>query len=90
MARIDSQLLDAQKGWHDLGLDSRLVKAALKLHWQSPTLVQSEAIPLALKGRDILAKARTGSGKTGAFALPLIQRVLLEKEVHILPTLNST
>lgn len=47
--------------------------------WKEPLLIQEKAIPLALKGRDVLAKARTGTGKTGAFLIPLIQKLLEEK-----------
>ena len=44
--------------------------------WKEPSEIQEVAIPIALKGKDILAKARTGSGKTGAFCIPLIHRIL--------------
>ena len=47
------------------------------LGWKEPTEIQEAALPIALKGKDILAKARTGSGKTGAFCIPIIQRLLL-------------
>lgn len=47
----------------DLGLDPRLLQAVAQQSFQKPTLVQSKAIPLALEGRDVLAKAKTGSGK---------------------------
>lgn len=68
--------------WADYELDGRLLKAILKLGWTAPTLVQQGAVPFALKGRDILAKARTGSGKTGAFAVPIVQRLLELKEAR--------
>ncbi|KAJ3107156.1 ATP-dependent DNA/RNA helicase [Phlyctochytrium bullatum] len=64
----------------DLGLDARLLKALTKLSFERPTLVQASAIPLALQGKDILAKARTGSGKTMAYCIPLIQKILTIKE----------
>ena len=50
--------------------------------WREPTLIQEKAIPLALNGKDILARARTGSGKTAAFAIPAIQKVLESKQVN--------
>jgi superfamily II DNA/RNA helicase len=50
-------------------LDPRLIKSCLKLGYTSPTLVQATAIPLALAGRDLLVRARTGSGKTAAYGL---------------------
>jgi len=65
--------------FHEMGLDDRLLKAVAKLGWAEPTPIQESAIPLALEGKDLLARGRTGSGKTGAFALPLLQRVLHAK-----------
>uniref|UniRef100_A0A8C9W422 Probable ATP-dependent RNA helicase DDX56 n=1 Tax=Scleropages formosus TaxID=113540 RepID=A0A8C9W422_SCLFO len=66
--------------FHEMGLDNRLMKALADLGWAQPTLIQEKAIPLALDGKDILARARTGSGKTAAYAVPLIQRILASKE----------
>jgi len=51
-----------------------------QLGWTKPTPVQEKAIPLFLQGKDILIRARTGSGKTGAFAIPVIQRILQRKQ----------
>jgi ATP-dependent RNA helicase DDX56/DBP9 len=65
--------------FHDLGLDDRLLKAVAKLGWAKPTLIQEKAIPLALEGKDLLIKAKTGSGKTAAYALPLLQKILQSK-----------
>ncbi len=65
--------------WHEMGLDDRILKAVAKLGWAEPTPIQERAIPLALEGKDLLARGRTGSGKTGAFAIPLLQRVLSAK-----------
>lgn len=62
-----------------MGLDDRLLKALADLGWAQPTLIQEKAIPLALEGKDILARARTGSGKTAAYAVPVIQRILASK-----------
>jgi len=65
--------------FHQMGLDDRLLKAIAHLGWKEPTLIQEKAIPLALEGKDILARARTGSGKTGAFLIPLLQKILSSK-----------
>ncbi len=59
-----------------LGLAAPLVTAVTGLGYEEPTPVQSEAIPLLLSGRDLLGQAATGTGKTAAFALPMIQRLL--------------
>ncbi|GAB6020390.1 putative ATP-dependent RNA helicase ddx47 [Chamberlinius hualienensis] len=59
-----------------LGLTDSLCKACAELKWMEPTKIQREVIPVALQGRDIIGLAETGSGKTGAFALPIIQALL--------------
>ncbi|MEX1168102.1 MAG: DEAD/DEAH box helicase [Hydrogenophaga sp.] len=59
-----------------LGLAPSLAQAAADLGFAAPTPIQTEAIPAVLTGRDLLATAQTGSGKTAAFALPLLQRWL--------------
>ncbi len=64
-----------------LGLDSRLLQAITKQNFHAPTLVQRKAIPLALEGRDVLARAKTGSGKTAAYLLPIIHSILKRKQV---------
>lgn len=58
-----------------LGLLPTLAQAASALGFTDPTPIQSEAIPAVLTGADVLASAQTGSGKTAAFALPLLQRL---------------
>ncbi|XP_063067713.1 probable ATP-dependent RNA helicase DDX56 [Engraulis encrasicolus] len=67
--------------FHEMGLDDRLLKAIADLGWAQPTLIQEKAIPLALDGKDLLARARTGSGKTAAYAIPVIQRILTSKQI---------
>jgi len=58
-----------------LGLAPSLAQAAAELGFTAPTPIQLEAIPTVLSGADLLATAQTGSGKTAAFALPLLQRL---------------
>lgn len=65
----------------DLGLDARLLQAIAKQNFKAPTLVQKKAIPLAIKGRDVLARAKTGSGKTAAYLLPILHAILKQKQV---------
>ncbi|KAJ8518549.1 hypothetical protein ONZ45_g4381 [Pleurotus djamor] len=57
-------------------LDERILRALADMGFARPTLVQEKAIPLALQGRDILARARTGSGKTAAYCIPVLQKVI--------------
>ncbi|MDB5876638.1 MAG: box helicase [Variovorax sp.] len=59
-----------------LGLIPPLAQAAAKVGYGEPTPVQREAVPAILAGRDVLASARTGSGKTAAYLLPLLQKLL--------------
>jgi len=59
-----------------LGVCEELCQACKLIKWARPTKIQQEAIPWALQGRDIIGLAETGSGKTGAFALPIVQRLL--------------
>jgi ATP-dependent RNA helicase DeaD len=61
-----------------LGLDPRVVETLTALGYEEPTPVQREAIPPLLKGRDLLGQAATGTGKTAAFALPLLHRVTID------------
>ncbi|GAU89722.1 hypothetical protein RvY_02236 [Ramazzottius varieornatus] len=68
-----------QMRFGDMGLDERILKAIAELGWKDPTLIQERAIPLALDGKDIVARARTGSGKTAAFLIPIIQKILTQK-----------
>ncbi|OMP03414.1 hypothetical protein CCACVL1_02435 [Corchorus capsularis] len=64
------------KSFKDLGLCDELVEACDSLGWKTPTKIQVEAIPQALEGKDLIGVAQTGSGKTGAFALPIIHALL--------------
>jgi ATP-dependent RNA helicase DeaD len=66
---------DDVTGFAALGLDRRLLDALTELGYEEPTPIQSEAIPPLLAGRDLVGQAATGTGKTAAFALPLLQRL---------------
>ena len=66
---------DAPGGFSELGLDPRLLAALTALGYEEPTPIQRAAIPPFLRGHDILAQAATGTGKTAAFALPLLHRL---------------
>ena len=59
----------------ELGLSPEVLKAVEELGYASPTPIQAAAIPVVLSGRDILAAAQTGTGKTAAFTLPLLSRL---------------
>src|SRR5687767_8087174 len=68
-------IAEVSAGFARLGLDPRLVDALAALGYEEPTPIQLEAIPPLLEGRDLLGQAATGTGKTAAFALPLVQRI---------------
>jgi ATP-dependent RNA helicase DDX56/DBP9 len=82
MTSTNNSLYDQEITWtqNTFKLDRRLIKALVRMGFIHPTLVQSKAIPIALEGKDMLIRARTGSGKTVAFALPLLQKILQMKE----------
>ncbi len=66
--------------FEQLGVAQSLVKALSDLGFEEPTPIQTRAIPVLLEGKDVLGQAATGTGKTAAFALPLVQRYCLGKE----------
>lgn len=70
----------APNAFAELGLSDELVGTLEDLGYEAPTPIQRRAIPLLLEGRDVLGSAATGTGKTAAFALPLVSR--LEREVR--------
>ncbi len=65
-------------GFEALGLDARIVSALTALGYEEPTPIQQQTIPPLIAGRDLLGQAATGTGKTAAFALPILQRILNE------------
>ena len=65
-------------GFAALGLDPKILSALTALGYEEPTPIQKETIPPLIAGRDLLGQAATGTGKTAAFALPILQRILNE------------
>src|SRR5271168_3751032 len=72
----ESITAEVDTGFASLGLEPRLVETLTLLGYEEPTPIQRQAIPPLLEGRDLVGQAATGTGKTAAFALPLIQRLL--------------
>ena len=71
----DSAQIDPAVSFESLGLHPLLLKALASEGYTTPTPIQAQAIPLALAGRDVQGIAQTGTGKTAAFALPILQRL---------------
>lgn len=75
MTQVDSSQATSDTTFEQLGLIPELLKRLTLLEYLNPTLVQGKTIPAVLSGRDLLAGAITGSGKTAAFALPMLQKL---------------
>ncbi len=75
-SRNHDQALPASVAFAALGLHERLLRAVREEGYETPTPIQAQAIPHALKGRDLFGAAQTGTGKTAAFVLPILQRLL--------------
>lgn len=81
-------ILPNPNSFHGLGLAPKLLEILNKKNFKSPTPIQLQAIPLAISGKDVMGVAQTGTGKTLAFGLPMIQRIAQNKfkGLVLLPT----
>jgi ATP-dependent RNA helicase RhlE len=77
---LGADTIDLQLSFSSLGLLPELVRAVAEEGYEQPTPIQQEAIPLALAGRDLIGSAQTGTGKTAAFVLPILQRLSSSKQ----------
>src|SRR5688572_32627123 len=68
--------IDAPVSFDDLGLAPEVLQAVRDAGYTTPTPIQQQAIPIAMKGRDLIGLAQTGTGKTAAFTLPIIHRLI--------------
>ncbi|XP_024978914.1 DEAD-box ATP-dependent RNA helicase 10-like [Cynara cardunculus var. scolymus] len=78
------------KTFKELGVVDQLIEACDSLGWKNPSKIQAEAIPHALEGKDLIGLAQTGSGKTGAFALPILQALLETPQAFFACVLSPT
>lgn len=69
-------MTDIQSTFSTLGLNNRLLKALEELKFHTPSPIQEQTIPWLLQGRDVIGQAQTGTGKTAAFALPILHRLI--------------
>jgi ATP-dependent RNA helicase DeaD len=65
----------------ELGLSPAILKALIDVGYETPSAIQAQTIPYLLEGRDVLGQAQTGTGKTAAFALPILSRIDLSRNV---------
>ncbi|MGI6066300.1 MAG: DEAD/DEAH box helicase [Bacillota bacterium] len=65
----------------EMGLSSPVIRATVDMGFEEPTPIQEATIPLAIKGHDLIGQAQTGTGKTAAFGIPLIEKVDMEVEL---------
>jgi len=72
----DAPKEESPTSFEDLGLHDDVLKAVRELGWDKPTPVQRDSFPLVVEGNDVIVQSRTGTGKTAAFGLPLVDRLL--------------
>ncbi|CAL5219178.1 g962 [Coccomyxa viridis] len=73
-----------------LGICRQLAQSAVGLGWKAPTSIQEQAVPHLLAGKDVIGLAQTGSGKTGAFAMPILQGLLDKPQALFALVLSPT
>ncbi|GAA0423088.1 MULTISPECIES: DEAD/DEAH box helicase [Leifsonia] len=76
----EAETAEAALTFSDLGLDSAVLKALKDVGYETPSAIQAATIPLLLEGRDVVGLAQTGTGKTAAFALPILSRLDLSQK----------
>uniref|UniRef100_A0A8C4GDK9 RNA helicase n=1 Tax=Dicentrarchus labrax TaxID=13489 RepID=A0A8C4GDK9_DICLA len=86
--RMKTSDVTSTKGneFEDYCLKRELLMGIFEMGWEKPSPIQEESIPIALSGRDILARAKNGTGKSGAYLIPLLERIDLKKDhiqVHV-------
>ncbi|KAL8117988.1 hypothetical protein AgCh_015764 [Apium graveolens] len=74
----------------ELGVCEQLVEACDNLGWKTPSKIQALVLPHALEGKDLIGLAQTGSGKTGAFAIPILQSLLENPQAFYACVLSPT
>src|SRR5688500_10620403 len=87
--RSSERKMDNQsKGFYGLGIAPQLLETLARLKFSIPTPIQEKAIPVAIEGKDVMGIAQTGTGKTLAFGIPMIQRLMQSRDMGlvVLPT----
>lgn len=81
---------ESVEAFERLGVCKDLAESAVGLGWKKPSIIQQQAVPLVLADRDVIGLAQTGSGKTGAFALPILQALLNKPQAFHTLVLSPT
>src|SRR5262245_51827050 len=68
------------KAFEEFGVTANILLALKELGYEAPTPIQAEGIPILLEGGDLLAQAQTGTGKTAAFAIPILNKIILTQQ----------
>jgi ATP-dependent RNA helicase DeaD len=69
--------------FHEMGLSDQVIRATLNMGFEETTPIQEKTIPLLMAGRDVIGQAQTGTGKTAAFGIPMIEKIALEESDSI-------
>jgi ATP-dependent RNA helicase DeaD len=75
MKKEKTEELDLFMTFEDFGISKEILKAVNELGYETPTPIQADSIPVLLKGKDIIGQAQTGTGKTAAFAIPVLEKL---------------
>ena len=87
IATIEDKIFDTKKEgeymkvFEKMGLSHEVITAIAKMGFEAPTAIQEQAIPIAMTGRDIIGQAQTGTGKTAAFGIPMIEKIDSETRI---------
>ncbi|MNR49306.1 DEAD-box ATP-dependent RNA helicase CshA [compost metagenome] len=68
------------KTFQEFGLDASVLRAITEMGFEESTPIQEKTIPLAMEGRDLIGQAQTGTGKTAAFGIPLVNKINVKEE----------
>lgn len=71
----NAETTETRKSYRDSAIDVRIIKAVEEMGFESMTPIQEQAIPIMLEGKDLIGQAQTGTGKTAAFGIPIIQKI---------------
>lgn len=86
----DIKMLETDTTFADLGVCPEICEAVKKMGYVNPSKIQKESLPFTLKGRDMIGLAETGSGKTAAFAIPVIQALLDNPQPYFACVMSPT